>query len=148
MQLTRRLRSSSLPRWAATLAWMTLIFYLSAQRSLPTLSDRFGSLQSIAGHLVEYAILALLLQWALRGNPSRAKEFGLSRGAGWAFVIALTYGITDELHQHFVPGRTMDPFDLLMDAVGAAAALLILSLAIGHRFRATLLDERRPTDLP
>ena len=148
MQLVRRLRTRSLPRWAAVVAWMALVFYLSAQSSLPMLSDRFGILQSIAGHFVEYAILALLLQWALRGNPSKGNGSGVSHAARWALVIAVTYGLTDEVHQHFVPGRAMDPFDLLMDAVGAAAALLVADLVMGRRAAALLANERPPTDLP
>jgi VanZ family protein len=148
VQVVRRLRTSPLPRWAAVMAWMALVFYLSSQPSLPMLSDRFGALQSLAGHFVEYAILALLLQWALRGNPSKGNGLEVSRAALWAFVIAVTYGFTDEVHQHFVPGRTMDPFDLLTDAVGAAAALLVAGLAIGHRLAASLANERPPSDLP
>ena len=148
MQLARRLRTSSLPRWAAVAAWMALVFYLSAQSSLPMLSDRFDILQSIAGHFVEYAILALLLQWALRGNSSTGNGLGVSHAARWAFVIAVTYGLTDELHQHFVPGRRMDPFDLLTDAVGAAAALWIAGLAISRRAERLLANGRRPTDSP
>ena len=148
MQLPRRLRTSSLPRWAAVTAWMALIFYLSTQPSLPKLSDHFGTLQSIAGHLVEYATLALLLQWALRWSPSTGNRLGVGHAARWAFVIAVTFGLTDEVHQHFVPGRSMDPFDLLMDAAGAAAALLVAGRVMGHRAAALLANERPPTDLP
>jgi VanZ family protein len=126
------------------MAWMALVFYLSSQPSLPMLSGRFGTLQSHAGHFVEYAILALLLQWALRGTLSKENGLGVSRAALWAFVIAVTYGLTDEVHQHFVPGRTMDPFDLLTDSLGAAVALLIADL----RTKALLENEPRPTDQP
>jgi VanZ family protein len=127
---------------------MALVFYLSAHSSLPRLSERFDIFQSIVGHFVEYAILALLLLWALRGNPSMGDGLGVSHAARWAFVIAVTYGLSDELHQHFVPGRSMDPFDLLTDAAGAATALWIAGLAIGHRAEALLANKRRPTDLP
>ena len=40
-----------------------------------------------------------------------------------AFVIAVLYGVSDEFHQSFVPGRTPDAADVLADAVGAALAL-------------------------
>jgi VanZ family protein len=147
VQFARRLRTSSLLRWAAVVAWMALIFYLSAHSSLPRLSERFDIFQSIVGHLVEYAILALLLLWALRGNPSIGDGLGVGHAARWAFVIAVTYGLTDEFHQHFVPGRHMDPFDLFTDATGAAAALWILGRTIGHRAETQLANDRRPQDL-
>jgi VanZ family protein len=39
------------------------------------------------------------------------------------FLCAVAYGISDELHQAFVPGRTADWQDVLADTVGAAAAI-------------------------
>jgi VanZ family protein len=39
-----------------------------------------------------------------------------------AALVAAAYGATDEWHQHFVPGRTMEMADLAADTSGAAAA--------------------------
>ena len=148
MQLTRQLRISSLIRLGAATAWMALIFYLSAQPSLPRLYDRFESMQSILGHFVEYAILALLLRWAVRGNFPAGNGSGARHLACWAFLIAVAYGISDEFHQHFVPGRHMDPLDLLTDAIGVAVALWVAGRVEGRRAAAHLADERRSTELP
>jgi len=38
-------------------------------------------------------------------------------------ALASLYGITDELHQHFVPGRTADIADWYSDSIGSAVAL-------------------------
>jgi len=38
-----------------------------------------------------------------------------------AIVISSLYGVTDEYHQVFVPGRTFDVLDMAADAFGAAA---------------------------
>jgi VanZ family protein len=38
-----------------------------------------------------------------------------------AVVLASAYGVTDELHQAFVPGRVPDPADWLVDTAGAYA---------------------------
>ncbi len=53
-------------------------------------------------------------------------------GAGWAgvtlvavlaaTVISGLYGVTDELHQGFVPGRSTEALDMVADAVGASGA--------------------------
>jgi VanZ family protein len=39
-----------------------------------------------------------------------------------AILIAILYGVTDEIHQRFVPPRQMDPMDLGADALGATLA--------------------------
>ena len=36
-----------------------------------------------------------------------------------AFIFALVFGLSDEWHQSFVPGRMADGWDLLADAAGA-----------------------------
>ena len=36
-----------------------------------------------------------------------------------AVVISTLYGVSDEYHQMFVPGRTFDALDILADALGA-----------------------------
>jgi len=146
MQPGRRLRTSWLPRWALVLAWMMLVFWLSAQSSLPSLTDRFGDIQSFAGHVIEYAVLTLLLKWALDGSQPAADASTVGHAGRWAFVIVVAYGITDELHQRFVPGRHMDPFDLLTDAGAAFAALWIVGVARGRRARALPEDEGSPVD--
>ncbi|MCL2049195.1 MAG: VanZ family protein [Defluviitaleaceae bacterium] len=44
----------------------------------------------------------------------------------WAF--ASFYGITDEIHQHFVPGRVMSFTDVLIDSAGALAGVGVFYL--------------------
>ena len=112
---------------------MAFIFYLSAQSSLPRLYSRFEEFLSLAGHFVEYAILALLLRWAIRGLFPARGEASARHATSWAFLIAVAYGITDELHQYYVPGRHMDPLDLLVDAAGAAAALWVAGRVVARR---------------
>jgi len=106
-------------RWACVFGWMALIFALSAQSSFPLPRVLWDDLYDIAGHLGVYAVLAGLLRWALAG--ARVRRPGL-----WAFVLAVLYGISDEFHQSFVPGRHPDIFDVATDAVGAWAGLRLL----------------------
>jgi VanZ family protein len=99
---------------------MAVIFWLSSRRSLPT-----GGVDAISvlGHFTVYAVLAVLLSWGLRreGLPVR-------RALPLALALATLYGVTDEVHQGFVPGRDPDPLDLLVDAVGAGTALTLIAL--------------------
>lgn len=107
-------------RWAAVAAWLTLIFVLSAQPQLPDLTPGLPGFEEVVGHLTGYGVLAGLIWWALRGTAMRYP-------ATWALVAAVGYGITDEFHQSFVPGRTMSAADLLVDLIGASLVLLALT---------------------
>jgi VanZ family protein len=119
-----------------------LIFFLSAQSKLPDLGLGATSLQSIGGHLAVYAVLAVLLQRAL-------EQTGIRRPALWALLIAVLYGLSDEFHQHFVPGRTPTLFDLATDAVGAAVALALLRWQRAKRVQRSIRDlPQRDTSSP
>lgn len=107
-------------RLAAAVAWMGLIFFLSAQSRLPDLSPSFSdALQDVLGHFFAYAALALLVFFAL-------EAFGVSRPALWTLIVVLLYALSDEYHQSFVPGRHPDIFDIATDLVGALVALAAL----------------------
>jgi len=109
-------RHPGLYRWAAALAWMGLIFFLSAQPDLPRPESGWLDLLISGGaHFFLYGMLALLLSWALGGG---------GKGMALAFGLALLYGLSDEFHQAFVPGRCPDALDLVWDGLGAAAGLV------------------------
>lgn len=102
--------------WGPVAAYMAAIFVLSAQARLPDLP---GGVNDKHAHAATYAGLAALACRAVAGGPLA----GLSaRGALAAWAMAAGYGVTDELHQSQVPGRTPDLDDWLADAAGAAAA--------------------------
>ncbi len=111
-----RLWKSDAVRWVAPLAWMGLIFYLSAQSSLPDLTPGAPSLQEIAGHMFVYFVLAFLWRWALAGA-------GVRHASWWALLIVALYGISDEFHQSFVPNRTPSFSDWTNDLLGGGIAL-------------------------
>ena len=100
---------------------MGVIFWLSSRSTLPRPPGASPGLVSILGHLSVYFVLALLLSCALRplGRP-------LPTTLAVAWVAAVLYGISDEVHQHFVPNRYPDTFDVATDAVGAALALILV----------------------
>jgi VanZ family protein len=72
-------------------------------------------------HAVEYAGLAVLcyrvFRWAT--GPSVARQ-----ALVLAIVTASIYGITDEVHQFFVPFRESSWLDWLADTAGAAIGAL------------------------
>jgi VanZ family protein len=72
-------------------------------------------------HLTEFAILALLVWRALRVRGERAWSWRLARNA---WLLAVLYAASDELHQWFVPDRQASGWDVVIDATGAAAGLI------------------------
>ena len=113
MAVTAPALAKRLDPWAPPLLLMAVIFFFSAQ---PDLNSGFGTLDLIGRkiiHASEYGLLTFLWWRALR-NPALA------------FVIAIAYAATDEFHQHFVSGRHGTPVDILIDATGAAIAVLLI----------------------
>lgn len=118
--LLRALADHRLFRWAAVVAWMVGIFFLSSRSRLPLLPIGWAeTLQDVAGHFVAYGGLAGLLAWALSGS-------GVAHPWWGSFALALLYALSDEFHQSFVPGRHPDVLDILTDSAGAACMLLFL----------------------
>jgi VanZ family protein len=113
----QRLWNHPVLRWIPPLVWMGIIYFLSAQSQLPDLTPGAPKLQEIGGHLTVFFVLAFL--WALALAKARVSTAGL-----WAFSVAVLYGASDEIHQSYVPGRTCDPVDLIVDIAGASLALL------------------------
>jgi VanZ family protein len=74
-------------------------------------------------HAVLYAGLAALVFLGLVKGPRPWPAAVLF----WAPVaFAVVYGISDELHQAFVPGRAPDPLDVAADGAGALAVQALL----------------------
>ena len=74
------------------------------------------------GHVTEYLILGILIARALRD----ARGWTL-RHAVMAVVLAGSYAVTDELHQHFVSSRTADAGDVAIDTAAAIAGQIGLA---------------------
>ena len=102
-------------RWGPALAWMLLIFALSAQSQLPTPEQRWlDSLFEKSAHTFEFAILGALMSRALL-----AKESPGWRAVGIAVLLTWLYALSDEFHQRYVPGRSADWRDISFDWLGA-----------------------------
>lgn len=92
----------------------------------PELADRIILFVRKCGHLSEFGLLALLL-WRALVKPA------LHRPLGWhwadarlAFLLAVLYASSDEFHQCFVPSREGAVRDVIVDTIGATAALFLL----------------------
>jgi VanZ family protein len=106
--------------WLPLAAYMAVIFAIS---SIPNPPDLPSAVGDKGGHALLYFGLGALFVRALAGGWSR----GCTTGVAVAAVFYSTlYGITDEIHQAFVPPRQAEVFDVVADGLGAAAAAVLL----------------------
>ena len=149
-EVGRQLAAGALLKyWAPPIIWVSVIFWFSTDLFS---GDNTGSLlwkvvsfiypgatrelfDSIhfcvrkAGHLTEYAILALLLLRAFRSGSQERWRLG------WALsslLVVFLYALLDEYHQTFTRHRTGSVYDSLIDTSGATTAIVLLWL-LRHR---------------
>ena len=124
--------------WGLVVGWMAMIFFLSSQQGEQS-ANLSGGITELVNQIVEqvapdaefkmdeisffvrknahffaYMLLAILTLNAVR----RSAWPGLS-SMGAAFIISVMYAISDEVHQLFVPGRSGQVSDVLLDSAGA-----------------------------
>ena len=109
--------------WVPSLLYMALIFAISSleQPPLPTPQFEWLTIDKLY-HFIEYAILGGLLAWAfVKARPSVVPSQWVW---GLAAVISILYGVSDEWHQTFVPGRCATVADWVADALGSVVGVL------------------------
>lgn len=162
MKRQAQIRSGVL--WVLVAAWAVVIFLFSAQDAeastalsdkvtaiilkilgidTPTLApspDGLTWLPSIRtmAHFASFAIFGTLSAMAIRSHrPAEWKSWLFPAG------ISLFYAIFDEIHQAFVPGRSTELKDVLVDFSGAMlgiAAIAIIYIWIRHRRKKRTAD--------
>lgn len=110
------------PRWLPAVVLMTAIFLFSSTPSsnLPDYGF-WDMLVKKGGHVAGYALLALSYWYWMRFDPKKV----------WlAWLLAVLYAATDELHQSFTPGRHPSFEDVLIfDNLGALLGVLMMGWA-------------------
>ena len=109
------------------LYWL-LIFILTSipGNHIPTI---FGVSDKIK-HFGAYFVLAILLNFTLyiqNRFPLLSKKSML-----FTFLITLFYGLFDEVHQIFIPGRAFDWWDLVADIIGSVLGILLVKFIISE----------------
>lgn len=132
-----------------TIAYAAMIFYLSSRSDIAVPTDIFKIpiMYAIKDHLegagiyfvtdlVEYAYahkdkvahmflyfgLGVFLHMTFRSSDN---SFMRKYAAPFAFVVGILYGISDEIHQSYVPGRSSSIYDLFADSLGIFLAQMI-----------------------
>ena len=82
---------------------------------------------SPVGHFTEYFVFGLTLANALRFHMKQPVSSFV------AVVVASLYGASDEVHQIFVPTRSCDPMDWLVDTIAAALAIAVFAIIMSRK---------------
>lgn len=105
--------------WLPPLVLAGIIFKLSSG-TVPKASEVFWqdfAAKKIA-HVLIYGMLAILIYRALVAGGTSRKQAAL-----WAILLAILYGISDEVHQNFTQGRESRTRDVGFDGLGATFAI-------------------------
>jgi len=144
MQRLKNQKLQIILSWTAVVLWMLLIFTFSAQHGTKStcLSDMvaeiimkkinviispdsqtgtttnlvktFKYILRKSAHIGEYFILGALVMNAMKTSKvPKFKAFIMS------ILLCILYAMSDEIHQHFVPGRSAQVSDVLIDTIGA-----------------------------
>ena len=107
--------------WGPAVAQMALIFAISSLHEAPlpsNMSDHFG-------HGVGYLMLSVLLFRSFAGGSWTGVSW---RSGALAVAFSVLYGMSDEFHQMFVPGRTAAWDDVLADLNGALIGAALVGI--------------------
>jgi VanZ family protein len=96
---------------------MTAIFYA---QSWPAAPPPPGPLTDKHEHFFFYGVLGALALRAL--SKAQWRRVGPATALA-AVVFASLYGVVNEFHQRFVPGRSYEVGDMIANAIGASVAV-------------------------
>lgn len=125
--------------WLPPVILMAMIFCVSSRSSLPQAKGEWvDALIKKISHIAEYTLLFLLLVRAWRQSLAGSRAGRSMERALWAALLTTAaYGISDEVHQAFVPRRHANWYDVVIDV---AVPLLLCLLWYGRG----LLRPRNP----
>jgi VanZ family protein len=109
-------------QWIPVLLYAGLIFYISSQPYLG-LPNQIVLLdpESLSLHLFEFIPLGFLTARA----ASRTHALNSFNSFNFPSFIGSLYGLSDEVHQYFVPGRTSSIIDFMADTAGVMIGVFL-----------------------
>lgn len=153
MKIISSMRVIRTVSWLAVIIWMAVIFYLSSQTSTDSNRLSTGVTEHVAytveyvsasedmnilhlnrvvrknAHFIAYLILGILVIQAMR-------RFSIAwqKCVVYSLLICITYAVSDEWHQQFVPGRGPEIRDVWIDSIGAIVGIgLYASVSLMRR---------------
>ena len=111
--------------WFFVILISLAIFYISSLTFLPG-PPIIINVRSIFYHFFAFFFLAFFLLPALVKGKNKALIF-------IAIILAIMYGVSDEFHQLFTPGRVSSFSDFLIDSIGVLLASFVYTISLRIR---------------
>ncbi len=100
--------------WLPLFGYMVLIFIFSSEPSPEDIPDIWNIDKLL--HFMAYGVLSILWLRALKRHWAEIRNKKL---IFLSFLLATLYGISNEIHQHFIPHRHASIADALANGLGA-----------------------------
>ena len=118
---------SYLERNKIFMIYLPLVLYwiiLLGATSLPGSSVPNMGVSDKTLHFTAYSILTILLTFTV----SFQNKFKILKKYAFisTLIIVNLYAVLDEIHQNFIPGRSMEFYDLMADFLGSLLGVLIV----------------------
>ena len=110
--------------WAPLGAFSTLIFFMSSRESPIRIPKGFFEFDKIL-HIGAYGVWGLLCAAPVLRFWPAISAFRLTVIVG---IAGSLYGLSDEIHQAYVPKREADVADVVADAIGAFAGGAVVAV--------------------
>jgi len=117
---------------ALWVGWVALTFVLTSIPN-PTFQVPIPAADKLE-HLAFYGVMGFFFALWRRASGASA-----ARAVAQALAFAVLAGCLDEVHQHWIPGRSADPLDWLADTAGGGCGALFSALLSG-RFPSLLTE--------
>jgi VanZ family protein len=107
--------------WMPLAAYAGAIFFVSSMSAPPLPPISFQYFDKVL-HATEYFIFGFILFRALAMGQEGLRP---NSALFWTVLLGAIYGASDEIHQYFVPGRSADINDFVVDVLGTFAGGIV-----------------------
>lgn len=108
--------------WLPVFAWMSVIFLFSSHPTTPTSKIYWKDfIVKKTAHLIEYGTLTTLFYRAFVNSNIKKRKAALI-----SIILSVLYGLSDEFHQSFTPGRMPRFYDVIFDTIGSTLAIYFI----------------------
>lgn len=114
--------------WIITILVAIAIFYISSLTFESSNGPPGTGFKAMAYHIVAFFFFAFFLSISL--VKGKYKKFILL-----VIIISILYGISDETHQLFVPGRVSSLSDVFLDSFGIILASTLYAISLEYRIK-------------
>ena len=114
--------------WLVIAFLIALLIFIQSNFSSIVTNDQFYKFQfDKITHMLAWAGLSFSLRLGTNTWVMKQKTKNQYYALLFLIIICSLYGVTDEVHQYFIPSRSSDLMDVIADSIGS-----IIGIILGH----------------